>query len=159
MNNNTHFEEKLRSAGLRPTKQRLKMCEILFDRKKTFHFTIEDLRKILKKKLDTKISQATIYNTINAFKNKGYIKEISLNSDKTYFDTNVTNHHHFYNETTNELIDFHDKDVEEIKLRKNLPGKKIKSIEKKVEIIENKQELLKKLKLKIENLEDCETKK
>ena len=129
MNNNTHFEEKLRSVGLRPTKQRLKMCEILFDTKKTFHFTIEDLRKILKKKLDIKISQATIYNTINAFKNKGYIKEISLNSDKTYFDTNVTNHHHFYNETTNELIDFHDKDVEEIKLRKNLPGKKIKSIE------------------------------
>ncbi len=129
MNNNTHFEEKLRSVGLRPTKQRLKMCEILFDRKKTFHFTIEDLRKILKKKLDIKISQATIYNTINAFKNKGYIKEISLNSDKTYFDTNVTNHHHFYNETTNELIDFHDKDVEEIKLRKSLPGKKIKSIE------------------------------
>jgi Fur family iron response transcriptional regulator len=129
MNNNTHFEEKLRSVGLRPTKQRLKMCEILFDTKKTFHFTIEDLRKILKKKLDIKISQATIYNTINAFKNKGYVKEISLNSDKTYFDTNVTNHHHFYNETTNELIDFHDKDVEEIKLRKNLPGKKIKSIE------------------------------
>ena len=129
MNNNTHFEEKLRSVGLRPTKQRLKMCEILFDRKKTFHFTIEDLRKILIKKLDIKISQATIYNTINAFKNKGYVKEISLNSDKTYFDTNVTNHHHFYNETTNELIDFHDKDVEEIKLRKNLPGKKIKSIE------------------------------
>ena len=129
MNNNTHFEVKLRSVGLRPTKQRLKMCEVLFDRKETFHFTIDDLRKILKKKLDIKISQATIYNTINAFKNKGYIKEISLNTDKTYFDTNVTNHHHFYNETTSELIDFHDKDVEEIKLRKNLPGKKIKSIE------------------------------
>ena len=129
MNNNTHFEEKLRSVGLRPTKQRLKMCEVLFDRKDTFHFTIDDLRKILKKKLDIKISQATIYNTINAFKNKGCIKEISLNTDKTYFDTNVTNHHHFYNETTSELIDFHDEDVEEIKLRKNLPGKKIKSIE------------------------------
>ena len=129
MNNNTHFEEKLRSVGLRPTKQRLKMCEVLFDRKDTFHFTIDDLRKIFKKKLDIKISQATIYNTINAFKKKGYIKEISLNTDKTYFDTNVTNHHHFYNETTSELIDFHDKDVEEIKLRKNLPGKKIKSIE------------------------------
>ena len=69
------------------------------------------------------------YNTVHAFKNKGYLKEISINSDKSYFDTNITNHHHFYNETTNELIDFHDKDVEEIKLRKNLPGKKIKSIE------------------------------
>ena len=49
MNNNTYFEEKLRSVGLRPTKQRLKMCEVLFDRKDTFHFTIDDLRKILKK--------------------------------------------------------------------------------------------------------------
>ena len=134
MDNNTHFEEKLRSAGLRTTKQRLKICEVLFNRKETFHFNVEDLKKILKKKLDTNISLATVYNTINAFKSKGYIKEISLNTDKTYFDTNVTSHHHFYNESTGELIDFHDKDVEEIKLKKNLPGKKIKSIEVLVKI-------------------------
>ena len=134
MKNYTHFVEKLRSAGLRPTKQRLKICEILFDRKETFHFNVEDLKKILKKKLETSISVATVYNTINAFKSKGYIKEISLNTDKTYFDTNVTSHHHFYNVTTGELIDFHDKDVEEIKLKKNLPGKKIKSIEVLVKI-------------------------
>ena len=134
MDNNTHFEEKLRSAGLRTTKQRLKICEVLFNRKETFHFNVEDLKKILKKKLDTNISLATVYNTINAFKSKGYIKEISLNTDKTYFDTNVTSHHHFYNVTTGELIDFHDKDVEEIKLKKNLPGKKIKSIEVLVKI-------------------------
>ena len=129
MSNNRNFEKKLRSVGLRPTRQRLDICEVLFDRKDTFHFTIDDLRKILKTKLNTKMSIATIYNTINSFKHKGYIKEISLNSEKTYFDTNVTNHHHFYNETTNELIDFHDSDVEQLKLRKNLPGKKIKSIE------------------------------
>ena len=134
MNNNTYFEEKLRSVGLRPTKQRLKICEVLFDRKETFHFNVEDLKKILKKKLETSISVATVYNTINAFKSKGYIKGISLNTDKTYFDTNVTSHHHFYNVTTGELIDFHDKDVEEIKLKKNLPGKKIKSIEVLVKI-------------------------
>ena len=129
MSNNTNFEKKLRSVGLRPTRQRLEICEVLFDRKETFHFTIDDLQKILKTKLNTKISIATVYNTINSFKNKGYIKEISLNSEKTYFDTNVTNHHHFYDETTSELIDFHDNDVEQLKLRKNLPGKKIKSIE------------------------------
>ena len=129
MSNNRNFEKKLRSVGLRPTRQRLDICEVLFDRKETFHFTIDDIRKILKNKLNTKMSIATIYNTINSFKHKGYIKEISLNSEKTYFDTNVTNHHHFYNETTNELIDFHDSDVEQLKLRKNLPGKKIKSIE------------------------------
>ena len=129
MSNIRNFEKKLRSVGLRPTRQRLDICEVLFDRKETFHFTIDDLRKILKTKLNTKMSIATIYNTINSFKHKGYIKEISLNSEKTYFDTNVTNHHHFFNETTNELIDFHDSDVEQLKLRKNLPGKKIKSIE------------------------------
>ena len=129
MSNIRNFEKKLRSVGLRPTKQRLDICEVLFDRKETFHFTIDDLRKILKTKLNSKVSIATIYNTINSFKHKGYIKEISLNSEKTYFDTNVTNHHHFYNETTNELIDFHDSDVEQLKLRKNLPGKEIKSIE------------------------------
>ena len=129
MSNIRNFEKKLRSVGLRPTRQRLDICEVLFDRKDTFHFTIDDLRKILKTKLNTKMSIATIYNTINSFKHKGYIKEISLNSEKTYFDTNVTNHHHFYNETTNQLIDFHDSDVEQLKLRKNLPGKKIKSIE------------------------------
>ena len=129
MSNTRNFEEKLRSAGFRPTRQRLEICEILFDRKETFHFTIDDLQKILKTKFNTKISIATVYNTINSFKNKGYIKEISLNSEKTYFDTNVTNHHHFYDETTSELIDFHDSDVEHLKLRKNLPGKKIKSIE------------------------------
>jgi len=129
MSNSRNFDKKLRSAGLRPTRQRLEICEVLFDRKETFHFTIDDLQKILKTKLNTKISIATVYNTINSFKNKGYIKEISLNSEKTYFDTNVTNHHHFYDETTSELIDFHDNDVEQLKLRKNLPGKKIKSIE------------------------------
>ncbi len=129
MSNSRNFEEKLRSAGLRPTRQRLEICEVLFDRKETFHFTIDGLQKILKNKLNTKISIATVYNTINSFKNKGYIKEISLNSEKTYFDTNVTNHHHFYDETTSELIDFHDSDVEHLQLRKNLPGKKIKSIE------------------------------
>ena len=137
MSNIRNFEKKLRSVGLRPTRQRLDICEVLFDRKETFHFTIDDLRKILKTKLNTKMSIATIYNTINSFKHKGYIKEISLNSEKTYFDTNVTNHHHFYNVTTNELIDFHDSDVEQLKLRKNLPGKKIKSIEVLVKV-ENK---------------------
>ena len=134
MSNIRNFEKKLRSVGLRPTRQRLDICEVLFDRKETFHFTIDDLRKILKTKLNTKMSIATIYNTINSFKNKGYIKEISLNSEKTYFDTNITNHHHFYDETTSELIDFHDSDVEQLKLKKKLPGKKIKSIEVLVKI-------------------------
>ena len=134
MNNNTHFEEKLRSVGLRPTKQRLKMCEVLFDRKETFHFTIEELSKILKKNSKESISLATIYNTVHAFKNKNYLKEISINSNKSYFDTNVSNHHHFFNENTHELIDLKNTDVGEIKIKKKIPGKKIKSVEVLVKI-------------------------
>ena len=49
MENNSIFVEKLRSSGLRPTKQRIKICKLLFDRKETFHFTINNLSKILKK--------------------------------------------------------------------------------------------------------------
>ena len=134
MTNSNHFTEKLRATGLRPTKQRLKICKLLFDRKETFHFTISDLSNIVKKETDEKISLATIYNTVHSFKKKGYLKEISINSDKTYFDTNTSNHHHFVNETTNELVDLHINDVGDIKLKKSLPGKKIKSIEVLVKI-------------------------
>ena len=129
MNNNNIFIEKLRSAGLRPTKQRIKICKVLFDRKKTFHFTINYLKTLLKEKTDQKISQATIYNTINALTKKGHLKEISINCEKNYFDTNISSHHHFFNESTQELIDLHDSDIGKINIKKPLPGKKIKSIE------------------------------
>ena len=129
MDNDSIFIEKLRSSGLRSTKQRLEICKLLFDRKKTFHFTISDLSKILEKETDEKISLATIYNTVHSFKKKGYLKEISLNSDKSYFDTNTSNHHHFIDESTNEIVDLHTDDVSDIKIKKNFRGKKIKSIE------------------------------
>ncbi len=134
MDNNSVFIEKLRSSGLRPTKQRLEICKLLFDRKKTFHFTIGDLSKILKKITNKKISLATIYNTVHSFKKKGYLKEISINRDQSYFDTNTSDHHHFLDINTNELIDLKKEDVNKIKIKKNLPGKKIKSIEVLVKI-------------------------
>jgi len=134
MDNNSTFIGKLRSSGLRPTKQRLKICKLLFDRKKTFHFTINDLSKILKKETNDKISLATIYNTVHSFKKKGYLKEILVNSDKSYFDTNTSNHHHFLDINTNELVDLEKNDVDKIRIKKNLQGKKIKSIEVLVKI-------------------------
>ena len=129
MDDNSIIIEKLRSSGLRPTKQRLEICKLLFDRKKTFHFTINDISKILKKKTHKRISLATIYNTVHSFKKKGYLKEISVNSEKSYFDTNTSKHHHFLDVTTNELIDLKKDDVDTIKINKNFPGKKIKSVE------------------------------
>ena len=134
MDNNSIFIEKLRSSGLRLTKQRLEICKLLFDRKKTFHFTISDLSKILKKKTDKKISLATIYNTVHSFKKKGYLKELSVNSEKSYFDTNTSNHHHFLDVTTNKLIDLKKDDVGDINIKKILPKKKIKSVELLVKI-------------------------
>ena len=129
MNINIDFVNKLRISGLRPTKQRLKICEVLFNTEKTFHFTVNDLSKIISEKLNQKISLATIYNTVHAFKKKGYLKEISMNSEKTYFDTNTSHHHHFFDSSTKELIDLCDDQVEKIKINKALPGKKISSVE------------------------------
>ena len=137
MNNNLTFSKKLRSSGLRPTKQRIEICKLLFDRKDTFHFTINDLSNGLNSISVKKVSLATIYNTIRAFKNKGYLKEISINSDKTYFDTNITNHHHFFDESKKQLIDLDNKYVGKIKINKTLPGKKIKSVEVLVKIVNN----------------------
>tara|TARA_B100000963_G_scaffold347374_1_gene353625 strand:+ start:53 stop:466 length:414 start_codon:yes stop_codon:yes gene_type:complete len=129
MNSKGNFVEKLRNSGLRPTKQRIKICEVLFNTDKTFHFTINELSKIVGQKLEEKISLATIYNTVHAFKRKGYLKEISINSDKTYFDTNISHHHHFFDNSTKELTDLSNDDVEKIQINKSLPGKKISSVE------------------------------
>ena len=129
MTNNSIFINKLRKIGLRPTKQRVKICELLFLKEKTFHFTINDLVKKISNEMNEKISIATVYNTVHAFKKKGYLKEIAINSDKTYYDTNTSTHHHFYDEDTHELIDCDENDIDSINLKKNITGKKINSVE------------------------------
>ena len=128
------YVKKLRKSGLRPTKQRLKICEILFNSNKTFHFTVNDLTKMAENHKNTKISLATIYNTIHAFQKKGYLKEIPINSNQSYFDTNTSHHHHFFDEKKRELIDLENKDIDPIKINKTIPGKKINSIEVLVKI-------------------------
>tara|TARA_Y100000590_G_scaffold312970_1_gene353770 strand:- start:790 stop:1206 length:417 start_codon:yes stop_codon:yes gene_type:complete len=126
--------DKLRSSGLRPTKQRLAISKILFDRKKTFHFTIEKLKKITEKESKDQVSVATLYNTVHAFKEKGYLKEISLKGNKTFFDTNTTHHHHFYDEDMSQLVDIENKNISINSLPKTPSGKKIKSVEVLVKI-------------------------
>jgi Fur family iron response transcriptional regulator len=123
------YIDKLRNSGLRPTKQRLQICKVLFDTEKTFHFTINELDQKIKDKINNKISLATIYNTVHAFEKKGYLKQIPINSNQTYFDTNTTNHHHFYNLGDGKLIDLENSDVGPIDIKRKINGKKIKSIE------------------------------
>ena len=139
MSKNCNFIEKLRELGLRPTKQRVKICEVLFNREKTFHFTINDLVEMISQKMNEKISLATVYNTVHAFEKKGYLKQISINSDKSYFDTNTSVHHHFYDEDTHELIDCGENDIDSINVKKNITGKKINSVEVLVRVASDNQ--------------------
>jgi len=129
MAKNCNFIEKLRETGLRPTRQRVKICKLLYNRETTFHFTINDLVKKISEEVNEKISLATVYNTVHALKTKGYLKEISINTDRSYFDTNISHHHHFFDKSTEELIDLSDEDVEKIQIKKSLLGKKISSVE------------------------------
>ena len=120
---------KLRTSGLRPTKQRVEIAKFLFEREKTFHFTVESLNKLLEKKTTSKFALATIYNTVHAFKDAGHLSEVEVKGKKTYFDTNVSNHHHFYDSDTSELIDIDANDIIIQKIPKAPNGKKIKNVE------------------------------
>tara|TARA_Y100001970_G_scaffold105480_1_gene132150 strand:+ start:5432 stop:5851 length:420 start_codon:yes stop_codon:yes gene_type:complete len=126
---NENYIAKLRNSGLRPTKQRIKICEVLFNREKTFHFSINDLVKIIQSQYNQKISLATVYNTVHAFQKKGYLKEINIGNDMSYFDTNTKSHHHFYDQQTKELIDINSQEVEIKKIPTPPNGKKIEGVE------------------------------
>ena len=123
------YDKKLRNAGLISTKQIIKIFEALFDTEKTLHFSINDLANMINNKSSLKISLATIYNTVHAFKEKGYLKQIPLNANQAYFDTNISDHHHFYDVNDQKLIDLDNSDVGPINIYKKINGKKIKSVE------------------------------
>ena len=131
--------DRLRVSGLRPTKQRLAICKVLFNRKETFHFTIDQLKKIIERNAKKKISLATLYNTVHAFEKKGYLKEISLQGNQTFFDTNTKSHHHFYDEETTELTDIKNENISINNLPKIPNGKKIKDIEITIKVASNYQ--------------------
>jgi Fur family iron response transcriptional regulator len=102
--------DRLRNAGLRPTRQRLSLAEILYgsgDR----HVSAEDLhREALAARV--KVSLATVYNTLNQFRAAGLLREVAIEGDRTYFDTNTSNHCHFFVEDEGRLIDFPSEGIE-----------------------------------------------
>ena len=129
------YIDRLKNSGLRPTKQRLAICKILFGNTGTFHFTIENLKKIVEKKYKNKISLATLYNTVHALKKNNYLKEVNLKSDKIFYDTNTENHHHFYDEDVKKLFDIKKDDILISKLPEAPNGKKISAIEVTVKLV------------------------
>ena len=129
MNQKNEIINKLRSSGLRPTKQRVLIAKSLFDSDKTFHFTVETLNKKINKNGVTKVSLATIYNTVEAFTSAGYLKEILTSKNKSYYDTNIKSHHHFYDEGSKELTDIRYSQIRLSKIPTPPKGKKIKNLE------------------------------
>ena len=95
--------ERLMQAGLRPTRQRLSLASILFgagDR----HVSAESLhQEALAARID--VSLATVYNTLNQFKSAGLLREVAFEGDRTFFDTNTSNHFHYYLEESDSLVD------------------------------------------------------
>lgn len=99
----TTLSEKLRLAGLRPTQQRLALAELLFEQGDR-HVCAEDLHaEALAAKVP--VSLATVYNTLNQFKAAGLLRELAIEGDRSYFDTNTSNHFHFYDTEQHQLMD------------------------------------------------------
>lgn len=97
------IETKLRDCGLRPTRQRIALAELLFA-KGDRHLTVEELHEEAIA-ADVPVSLATVYNTLHQFTEAGMIRVLAVEGAKTYFDTNVSDHHHFFIEGRNEVLD------------------------------------------------------
>ncbi len=107
MNNNhrpySHIVDRLRNAGLRPTRQRMALARILFDGGQR-HLTAEQLHAEALQD-NVRVSLATVYNTLHQFTSANLLREIVVEPGRSYFDTNTDEHHHFFNETSGRLED------------------------------------------------------
>jgi Fur family transcriptional regulator, iron response regulator len=96
-------ESRLRDSGLRPTRQRIALADLLFA-KGDRHLTAEELHEEATF-AGVPVSLATVYNTLHQFTEAGLLRVLAIESAKTYFDTNVSDHHHFYVEGDSEVVD------------------------------------------------------
>jgi Fur family iron response transcriptional regulator len=99
----TSIVQRLRAAGLRPTSQRLYLARLLFEQGDR-HVTAEQLHSEAQA-ARIPVSLATVYNTLHQFTAAGLLRELVIESGRSYFDTNVTNHHHFFFEENGALVD------------------------------------------------------
>ena len=117
---------RLRQAGLRPTRQRMSLAELLFGGGNR-HLTAESLHEeaLLHR---VPVSLATIYNTLHQFTDAGLLREVAVDGSKTYFDTNTSDHHHFFVEDDNEVFDI-PVGVDVTKLPEPPPGYEISRVD------------------------------
>ncbi len=129
----SELEGRLRSAGLRPTRQRLALGLLLFgagDR----HVTAETLHEEAVAAGES-VSLATVYNTLHQFRSAGLLREIAINGQRAYFDTNVSNHNHFFVEKTGMLMDIAGDAIRVDGLPEPPPGMKIAHIDVVVRLV------------------------
>lgn len=123
----TRCLDQIRSAGLRPTRQRLALAKLLFNGTER-HVTAEMLHGEAQA-VGATVSVATVYNTLHQFTDAGLLKEIIVDSGRSYFDTNTSHHHHFYCEESGDLSDIDDAEVA-IRLLPEPPlGKEVSGID------------------------------
>jgi Fur family transcriptional regulator, iron response regulator len=116
----------LQEVGLRPTRQRLALAKLLFDGDDR-HITAEILHNEVNG-TSAKVSLATIYNTLHQFTEAGLLKEVIVDSSRTYFDTNTSDHHHIFMSDDETLMDLTDGELVISSLPKVPTGKKISSV-------------------------------
>ncbi len=118
---------RLRAIGLRPTRQRLALAKLLFEGNAR-HVTAE-LLHLEAVDAGIKVSLATVYNTLHQFTVFGLLHEIAVDPSRSYFDTNVSEHHHFYNETSGSLKDIPGTQIKIARLPKAPTGSKIDRVD------------------------------
>lgn len=123
----TTLTERLRQAGLRPTRQRMALAHILF-RGGDRHVSAESLhQEAVAARMN--VSLATVYNTLNQFKAAGLLREVAFEGDRTFFDTNTSNHCHYYLEETGALVDIDTDTLKVMGLPQLPPGTEIDRID------------------------------
>lgn len=120
-------ENRLQAAGLRATPKRLAIGGLLFDGRDR-HVTADDVA-VMARKSGIRVSLATVYNTLNQFVAAGLMKRITLDTDRTYFDTNVSDHHHLFFEDNGILHDIPGDSIRVEGLPEIPAGSKISSVE------------------------------
>jgi len=122
-----NYKKLLKESNLRPTKQRLMLINNIFKRGNR-HLNAEELHKEIIN-IGEKVSLATVYNTLNHLTSVGLLRQVKLASNQSYFDTNTSVHHHFYDEVNSTLIDIPHNDIKLKGIPKPPVNKKISDIE------------------------------
>ena len=121
------IETRVRDAGLRPTRQRLSLASLLFA-KGDRHLTAEELHE---EAMDAgvTVSLATVYNTLHQFTEAGMLRILAVEGSRTYFDTNTSDHHHFYIEGENRVLDIDTASVSVVNVPEPPAGMEIANID------------------------------